>query len=77
LDGVGFEDSGLAAGELVSELRKAIRAVAVGGQSYKIGSRSLTRANLTELKNALAYFEAELSNNGFLGGAFVADFIPR
>ena len=34
---------------LLTEVNKAIAAVMVGGQSYKIGSRSLTRANLTEL----------------------------
>ena len=33
---------------LLTEVNKAIAAVMVGGQSYKIGSRSLTRANLTE-----------------------------
>ena len=32
---------------LLTEVNKAIAAVMVGGQSYKIGSRSLTRANLT------------------------------
>lgn len=36
---------------LLTEVNKAIAAVMVGGQSYKIGSRSLTRANLTELRN--------------------------
>ena len=35
---------------LLSEVNKAIATVMVGGQSYKIGSRSLTRANLTELR---------------------------
>lgn len=32
-------------------INAAIAAVAVAGQSYKIGSRTLTRANLTELRN--------------------------
>ena len=39
---------------LLSEVNKAIATVMVGGQSYKIGSRSLTRANLTELRNLRA-----------------------
>ena len=35
--------------ELLAEVNKAIQAVLVGGQSYKIGSRSLTRADLNLL----------------------------
>lgn len=36
--------------ELTSkQVEEAIRAVLYGGQSYQIGSRSLTRANLSEL----------------------------
>ena len=37
------------ASELLTEVNAAIEAIAVGGQSYKIGTRSLTRANLSEL----------------------------
>lgn len=33
----------------LSQVDEAISAIMDGGQSYKIGSRSLTRANLTEL----------------------------
>ena len=79
MGGLGFFDSGLTTRELIQELRAAIRAVAVGGQSYKIGSRTLTRANLTELKNALAYFKDELAaeDTGPLAGAFLVDFLPR
>lgn len=35
--------------ELLAEVNKAIQAVLIGGQSYKIGSRSLTRADLNLL----------------------------
>lgn len=37
--------------ELLEQVNKAIAAVLVGGQSYKIGSRSLTRADLSMLKH--------------------------
>lgn len=45
---------------LLTEVNKAISAVMVGGQSYKIGSRSLTRANLTELRNLRADLTAQV-----------------
>lgn len=31
------------------------------GQSYTIGSRNLTRANLTEIRNAITYWQGWLS----------------
>nr|DAL24349.1 MAG TPA_asm: head to tail adaptor [Caudoviricetes sp.] len=36
-------------GLTLSQVEEAITAIMEGGQSYKIGTRSLTRANLTEL----------------------------
>ena len=42
--------------ELLAEVNKAIQAVLVGGQSYKIGSRSLTRADLNLLLSTRKYF---------------------
>ena len=33
----------------LEEVRKAISVILVGGQSYQLGRRSLTRANLSEL----------------------------
>lgn len=35
--------------EMLDEVNKAIIAIASGGQSYKIGSKSLTRADLKQL----------------------------
>ncbi len=54
--------------EMISQVKAAISAIAVGGQSYKIGSRSLTRANLSELRNTLANLEAQeaAETNGIL-----------
>lgn len=50
-------------GELLHEVNNAIRTVLVGGQSYTIGSRSLTRANLAELRALKAELEAELESS--------------
>ena len=38
------------AAEMLEQVNSAISAVLAGGQSYKIGSRSLTRADLAQLK---------------------------
>lgn len=46
--------------ELTSkQVEEAIRAVLYGGQSYQIGSRSLTRANLSELYELRDKLKAE------------------
>lgn len=39
----------------------AMTAVA-SGQSYSIGSRSLTRANLTEIRETIDYWDAKVKN---------------
>lgn len=66
--------------QLYEEVDKAIYSILVGGQSYKIGSRSLTRANITELKNLRAQLISELAaeqTDTLLGGAYVAFFDGR
>lgn len=67
--------------ELLREVNNAIYAIAVGGQSYKIGSRTLTRANLTELKNLRAELMAEeaaaKSENGIFDRTYTAIFDGR
>lgn len=67
---------------LLGETRKAIRTIMVGGQSYQIGSRKLTRANLTELWNAEKELAARVaaedgSGCGLLDNTFVAVFDGR
>ena len=55
--------------------KRQIYNIMVGGQSYKIGTRSLTRADLSTLiaeRNRLEAQEAQES--GFLYGAYAADF---
>ena len=66
--------------ELLAEVNKAIQAVLVGGQSYKIGSRSLTRADLNLLlttRNDLTAQIAAEEDNGLFSDTYVALFDRR
>lgn len=66
--------------EMLKEVNKAICTVMIGGQSYKIGSRSLTRADLNALRSLKSELQAEAnseSDQGFLTGAYVAFFDGR
>ena len=47
--------------ELRDEYVAAIKAVATNGVSYSIGGRSLSRANLTEMRNTLGDIQAALT----------------
>jgi hypothetical protein len=74
------ESTGYTASELLDEVNKAIAAVLVGGQSYKIGSRQLTRANITELRNLradLAAQTAQENGSGLFENTSVAVFDGR
>ena len=44
----------------LEQINKAIETILVGGQSYKIGSRSLTRADLSMLKAMRDDLEAQV-----------------
>lgn len=66
--------------ELLKHVNEAIVAITVGGQSYTIGSRSLTRANLTELHNLKKDLEAKIAsekNCGLFSDTYVAFFEGR
>lgn len=68
------------AAEMLEQVNTAITTVLAGGQSYKIGSRSLTRADLAMLKSMRDDLEAQLAqdeNAGLLGRTFVAYFDGR
>ncbi len=74
------ESTGYTAGELLNEVNKAIAAVLVGGQAYRIGSRQLTRANITELRNLRADLTAQTAQeagSGLLDNVSVAVFDGR
>ena len=66
--------------ELLEQVNKAITTVLVGGQSYRIGSRQLTRADLAMLKTLRDDLEAQLAadeNDPLLGRTYVAFFEGR
>ena len=66
--------------EMLDQINAAIMAIAVGGQSYKIGSRSLTRADLKQLyaiKNDLTAQVASEKSSGILDDCYVAIFDSR
>lgn len=65
---------------LLQSVNEAIAAVAIGGQSYKIGSRSLTRANLSELyamRDKLSAEVAAKNSSGLFADTYVAEFMGR
>ena len=58
-------------------LNDAIFSILAGGQSYKIGSRSLTRANLSELIAERDKIEKQIADDAespLFPGTFAADF---
>lgn len=68
--------------EMLREVNNAIFNIMVGGQAYTIGSRSLTRANLSELKKLKSQLEAEAMADGgkqseLFGDTYVAVFSGR
>ena len=46
--------------EMLSVWREAYRAIAIGGQSYKFGTRQLTRADLSEVRKEMHYWRNEV-----------------
>lgn len=74
------EQAPLTAQEMLDAVNKAIIAIAVGGQSYKIGSRSLTRADLKQLysmKNDLMAQVASENSGNLLDDCYVGIFSGR
>ena len=68
------------ASEMLEQVNSAISAVLAGGQSYKIGSRSLTRADLAMLKTLRDDLEAQLAadeSGPLLGRTYMAFFEGR
>lgn len=66
--------------EMLDQVNAAIMAIAVGGQSYKIGSRSLTRADLKQLyqiKNDLTAQLAAEKSGGLFDDCYVGIFDGR
>ncbi len=66
--------------EMLDSINAAIMAVTVGGQSYRIGSRALTRADLKQLyamRNDLTAELAAENSTGLLDDCYVAVFDGR
>ena len=66
--------------QMLVEVNKAIQAVLLGGQSYKLGTRSVTRADLALLRQMRDDLAAQLQtedNGNLLGGVVVAVFEGR
>lgn len=66
--------------EQLQQLYKARSAILVGGQSYSIGSRSLTRADLGKVNELIQDYEAALSSeagSGLMDRTCVAVFEGR
>lgn len=75
-----METGNFTAAELLTEVNKAIYTVLVGGQSYKIGSRQLTRADLNllySMKNDLTAQVAAQEGSRLLDDTYVAVFEGR
>lgn len=47
--------------ELLAQTKEAIQTILVGGQSYKIGPRELTRADLKELFKTAEWLEWQVA----------------
>lgn len=67
-------EKGMTVEQKLLEVNQAISNILVGGQAYKIGSRSLTRADLNtllamqrDLQAQLANQDAGLMDNTYLG----------
>lgn len=68
------------AGELLKQVNAAIYTVLIGGQSYQIGSRKLTRADLSLLRQMQKELQAEVNaetSSNLLDDTYVAFFEGR
>lgn len=65
--------------ELLQEVDNAINTVLVGGQSYRIGTRQLTRADLGELRNLKKELQVQANEEpaSLFGNTVVAVFDGR
>lgn len=74
------EEQQLTASQLLSKVNQAIVNIMVGGQSYQIGSRKLTRADLSTLRAMKKELEAQVNaevSSELLDNTYVAVFEGR
>lgn len=70
----------LTASQMLSQVNQAIMNIMVGGQSYQIGSRKLTRADLSTLRAMKKELGAQVNAEGsseLLDNTYVAVFEGR
>lgn len=75
-----MDETNMKPAEMLAQVNSAIVAIMTGGQSYKIGSRSLTRADLATLRSMRDDLEAQLAqeeSGPLLGRTCVAFFDGR
>lgn len=75
-----MNDTAASLAEQLEQVNQAIASVLAGGQSYKIGNRSLTRASLSELKALRDNLQSQLEvsqSTGLLDRTMVAVFDGR
>lgn len=73
-------EQAMTAAEMLKEVDNAIVKVLVGGQSYQLGSRKLTRADLAMLRAMKKELAAEVNaegESGLLDNTYVAFFDGR
>ena len=67
--------------QLLKEVNNAISTILIGGQSYTIGRRTLTRADLGALRSLrsdlMAQLSAEDTDGSLIANAYVAIFDGR
>ena len=71
--------NGMNADDLLTQVNTAISKILLGGQSYQIGSRKLTRADLKELYAIRNDLQAQVAAGtpGLLDDCYVAVFDSR
>ncbi len=75
-----MSESNYTPAQMLTEVDKAIRSILVGGQSYKIGSRSLTRADLALLRDMKNDLQAQVAGeepSHLMDDTYVAVFEGR
>ena len=75
-----MDETSMTPKEMLSQVKQAITAVLYGGQSYRLGNRTVTRADLTVLKAMRDDLEAQVAqeeSGPLLGRTFVAVFDGR
>lgn len=76
MEGIGQTN----AGDMLKQVNEAIYTVLIGGQSYQIGSRKLTRADLSLLRQMQKELQAEVNaetSSSLLDDTYVTFFEGR